>query len=81
MKGITIIRNEELKRLKDESFQRGEDFGKNLAIEELRNIQKHECINLSTDEKDMIMNFLNTHNIEFGYDLFKKGFYIMKRNP
>jgi hypothetical protein len=78
--GITIIRNEELRKLKDESFERGEKFGKDLAIEELRNIHKHECIGLSDIEQDLVINFLNTHNLEFGYNLFNKGFYIAKRN-
>jgi hypothetical protein len=81
MSGIIIIRTEELERLKNESFDRGEKFGKDLAIEELRNAQKHDCVNLSDYEKDLVMNFLETHNLEFGYNLFNKGFYIMKRKP
>lgn len=81
MIGITIMRTEEFKRLKAESFDRGVELGKDLAIEELRNAQKHKCIGLSNEEKELVMNFLETHSLEFGYNLFNKGFYILKRTP
>jgi len=61
------------------SFELGVKSGIKQAIDELRDIQKYECINLTQEEKQKVMEFLIENNLEFGYDFESGGFYVLKR--
>jgi hypothetical protein len=61
------------------SFELGVKSGIKQAIDELRDIQKHDCRSLDEWEKAMVMQFLEQNNLEFGYNVIEGGFYILKR--
>lgn len=63
----------------DNSFEMGVKHGVKYAIDELRDIQKYKCINLTPEEKEKVMSFLIENNLEFGYDFESGGFYVLKR--
>jgi len=65
--------------MKNESFERGEKYGRETAIDDLRDTQKYDCINLSEEEKATVMQYLIDNNLEFGYNAIAGGFYIMKK--
>lgn len=64
---------------KEKSFERGFRTGKEQAIEDLRNVQKYDCRLLNDFEKAIVMNFLEKYNLEFGYNVYESGFYILKK--
>jgi hypothetical protein len=64
--------------MKNEVFERGEKHGREMAIEELRNAQRYNCVNLTQEEKDEVMKYLVDNNLEFGYNV-ESGFYIVKK--
>lgn len=65
--------------MKNEAFERGEKCGIYMAIDELRDAQRYNCINLTQEEKDEVMKYLVDNKLEFGYNVDEGGFYIMKK--
>jgi hypothetical protein len=61
------------------TFESGVKQGVKYAIEELRDVQKYKCFNLSPEEKQKVMEFLIENNLEFGYSLEHSGFYVLKK--
>lgn len=74
-----LIHDDDLREKSNESFERGYRTGKRDAIDSLRNVQAYDCNALTEVEKEMVMNFLIEHNLEFGYNVDAKGFYVLKR--
>lgn len=68
-----------IKSVRDSNYSAGLRVGTRTAIDELRDVQKYECINLTSEEKEKVMSFLIENNIEFGYDVTGGGFYVLKR--
>ena len=68
-----------IKSIRDNNYSAGLKVGIQTAIDELRNIQKYECINLTPEEKETVMLFLIENNLEFGYNPENGGFYILKK--
>lgn len=64
---------------KDSSYLTGLEVGKSIAIHELRNVQNYQCINLTQEEKQKVIEFLIENNLEFGYDVENGGFYVLKK--
>jgi hypothetical protein len=64
--------------MKNEVFDRGVNCGIKMAIDELRDAQKYNCIHLTEEEKDEVMKYLVDNNLEFGYNV-ESGFYIVKK--
>ncbi len=60
-------------------FESGVKEGIEQAIDDLRDVQKYKCFNLSSEEKQKVMNFLIKNNLEFGYSFEHGGFYVLKR--
>ena len=79
MFNISLYTTNEIWRIKNESFERGEKHGREMAVEELRNAQRYNCVNLTQEEKDEVMKYLSDNNLEFGYDVIEGGFYILKK--
>jgi hypothetical protein len=65
--------------MKNEAFDRGEKCGIYMAIDELRDAQRYNCINLTQEEKDEVMKYLVDNKLEFGYNVDEGGFYIVKK--
>jgi hypothetical protein len=65
--------------MKNEAFDRGEKCGIYMAIDELRDAQRYNCINLTQEEKDEVMKYLVDNKLEFGYNVEEGGFYIVKK--
>jgi hypothetical protein len=78
MFNISLYTTNEIWRIKNESFERGEKHGREMAVEELRNAQRYNCVNLTQEEKDEVMKYLVDNNLEFGYNV-DEGFYIVKK--
>jgi hypothetical protein len=78
MFNISLYTTNEIWRIKNESFERGEKHGREMAIEELRNAQRYNYVNLTQEEKDEVMKYLVDNNLEFGYNI-ESGFYIVKK--
>ena len=78
MFNINLYTTNEIWRIKNESFERGEKHGREMAVEELRNAQGYNCVNLTQEEKDEVMKYLVDNNLEFGYNV-ESGFYIVKK--
>ena len=78
MFNINLYTTNEIWRIKNESFERGEKHGREMAVEELRNAQRYNCVNLTQEEKDEVMKYLVDNNLEFGYNV-ESGFYIIKK--
>jgi hypothetical protein len=76
---INIYTYNEIRRMKNEAFERGEKCGIYMAIDELRDAQRYNCINLTQEEKDEVMKYLVDNKLEFGYNVDEGGFYIMKK--
>jgi hypothetical protein len=76
---ISIYTYNEIRRMKNEAFDRGERCGRYMAIDELRDAQRYNCINLTQEEKDEVMKYLVDNNLEFGYNVEEGGFYIVKK--
>jgi len=76
---INIYTYNEIRRMKNEAFDRGEKCGIYMAIDELRDAQRYNCINLTQEEKDEVMKYLVDNKLEFGYNVDKGGFYIVKK--
>ena len=76
---IGIYTYNEIRRMKNEAFDRGEKCGIYMAIDELRDAQRYNCINLTQEEKDEVMKYLVDNKLEFGYNVDKGGFYIVKK--
>lgn len=68
-----------LKSLMHDNYSAGVKVGTQTAIDELRDIQKYDCINLTDSEKENVMSFLIDNNLEFGYNVERGGFYILKK--
>lgn len=68
-----------IRSIKNEAFERGEKHGIKIAIDNLRDAQKHDCINLSEKEKEKVMLFLIENSLEFGYSVENGGFYVFKK--
>lgn len=64
---------------KDSSYLTGLEVGKSIAIHELRDVQNYQCINLTPEEKQKVMEFLIENNLEFGYNVESGGFYVLKK--
>lgn len=78
MFNISLYTTNEIWRIKNESFERGEKHGREMAVEELRNAQRYNCVNLTQEEKDEVMKYLVDNNLEFGFNV-ESGFYIVKK--
>jgi hypothetical protein len=76
---INIYTYNEIRRMKNEAFDRGEKCGIYMAIDELRDAQRYNCINLTQEEKDEVMKYLVDNKLEFGYNVEEGGFYIVKK--
>jgi hypothetical protein len=76
---ISLYTYNEIRRMKNESFERGEKYGRETAIDDLRDTQKYDCRNLTEEEKATVMEYLISNNLEFGYNVMAGGFYILKR--
>ena len=68
-----------MKSIIDSNYSAGVIVGTQTAIDELRDIQNYECINLTPEEKEMVMSFLIENNLEFGYNAESGGFYVLKK--
>ena len=68
-----------LKLIRDSNYSAGLRVGTQTAIDELRDIQNYECINLTPEEKEKVMSFLIENNLEFGYNAASGGFYVLKK--
>ncbi len=79
MFNINLYTTNEIWRIKNESFERGEKHGREMAVEELRNAQRYNCVNLTQEEKDEVMKYLVDNKLEFGYNVEEGGFYIVKK--
>ena len=75
---IGLYTYNEIRRMKNEAFDRGEKCGIYMAIDELRDAQRYNCINLTQEEKDEVMKYLVDNKLEFGYNV-DEGFYIVKK--
>jgi hypothetical protein len=71
--------DEYLKSVRDLNYSAGLRVGTQNVIDELRDIQNYECINLTPEEKEKVMSFLIENNFEFGYNVASGGFYVLKR--
>jgi len=78
MFNISLYTTNEIWRIKNESFERGEKHGREMAVEELRNAQRYNCVNLTQEEKDEVMKYLVDNKLEFGYNV-ESGFNIVKK--
>jgi hypothetical protein len=76
---ISLYTYNEIRRMKNEAFERGEKYGRETAIDDLRDAQKYNFTNLTEEEKDTVMKYLIDNNLEFGYDVIERGFYILKK--
>jgi hypothetical protein len=76
---IGLYTYNEIRRMKNEAFNRGEKCGIYMAIDELRDAQRYNCINLTQEEKDEVMKYLVDNKLEFGYNVDEGGFYIVKK--
>jgi len=76
---IGLYTYNEIRRMKNEAFDRGEAVGVKMAIDELRDAQRYNCINLTQEEKDEVMKYLVDNKLEFGYNVEEGGFYIVKK--
>jgi hypothetical protein len=76
---INVYTYNQIRRMKNEAFNRGEKCGIYMAIDELRDAQRYNCINLTQEEKDEVMKYLVDNKLEFGYNVDKGGFYIVKK--
>jgi hypothetical protein len=76
---ISLYTYNEIRRMKNEAFDRGEKCGIYMAIDELRDAQRYNCINLTQEEKDEVMKYLVDNKLEFGYNVEEGGFYIVKK--
>jgi hypothetical protein len=76
---IGIYTYNEIRRMKNEVFDRGAHYGREVAIDELRDRQSYDCVELSEDEKASVMKYLTDNNLEFGYNVIAGGFYIAKK--
>lgn len=74
-----LIHNDDLKSMRNGSFERGYRAGKRDAIESLRSVQAYDCSTLTEEEREMVMSFLVENNLEFGYNVDAGGFYIIKK--
>lgn len=68
-----------MKSIRDSNYSVGLKVGTQTAIDELRDVQKYECINLTPKEKEEVMSFLIENNLEFGYNVQSGGFYVLKK--
>ena len=68
-----------IKTVRDSNYSAGVKVGTQTAIDELRDVQKYECINLTSEEKEKVMSFLIENDLEFGYNVDAGGFYVVKR--
>lgn len=68
-----------IKSVRDSNYSAGLKVGTQTAIDELRNAQNYECINLTPEEKEKVMSFLIENNLEFGYNVENGGFYVLKK--
>ena len=73
-----LIHDDNLKDMRNESFERGFNASKRESIEFLTDKQKYDCKTLTEEEKSMVMEFLKKHNLQFGYDVSNGGFYVLK---
>ena len=78
MFNLSLYTYNEIRRMKNEAFDRGEKHGREMAIDELRDAQRYNCVNLTQEEKDEVMKYLVDNNLEFGYNV-ESGFYIVKK--
>ena len=75
---ISLYTYNQIRKMKNEAFDRGEKLGRETAIDDLRDTQRYNCINLTQEEKDEVMKYLVDNNLEFGYNI-DEGFYIVKK--
>jgi hypothetical protein len=78
MFSLSLYTSNEIRKMKNEVFDRGEKHGREMAIDELRDVQKYNCVNLTQEEKDEVMKYIVDNNLEFGYNV-ESGFYIVKK--
>jgi hypothetical protein len=75
---INLYTYNQIRKMKNEVFDRGVNCGIKMAIDELRDAQRYNCVNLTQEEKDEVMKYLVDNNLEFGYNV-ESGFYIVKK--
>jgi hypothetical protein len=76
---IGLYTYNQIRRMKNEAFERGTKLGIKTGIDYLRDAQKYNCTNLTKEEKSEVMRYLIDNNLEFGYDVIDGGFYIVKK--
>lgn len=76
---INLYTYNQIRKMKNEVFDRGVNCGIKMAIDELRDAQKYNCIHLTEEEKSEVMKYISDNNLEFGYDVIEGGFYILKK--
>jgi hypothetical protein len=64
---------------KEASFNRGYRAGIEEGFEIANEKKRYTCRNLTEQEKEEVMQFLEDNNLEFGYDVENGGFYVLKR--
>jgi hypothetical protein len=79
MISIGLYTYNQIRRMKNEAFERGEKHGIKTAIYDLRDAQKYNCTDLTEEEKNEVMKYLTDNNLEFGYNVIDGGFYIVKK--
>ena len=79
MISLSLYTYNQIRRMKNEAFERGEKYGRKTAIDDLRDAQKYNCTNLTEEEKDTVMKYIIDNNLEFGYNVIEGGFYILKK--
>ena len=79
MISLSLYTYDQIRRMKNEVFERGEKYGRKTAIDDLRDAQKYNCTNLTEEEKDTVMKYIIDNNLEFGYNVDAGGFYILKK--
>jgi hypothetical protein len=76
---ISVYTYNQIRKIKNESFERGLHYGREVAIHDLRDRQLYDCEGLSEDEKASVLKYLTDNNLEFGYNVIAGGFYIAKK--
>jgi hypothetical protein len=78
MISLSLYTYNQIRRMKNEVFERGEKYGRETAIDDLRDAQRYNCVNLTQEEKDEVMKYIVDNKLEFGYNV-ESGFYIVKK--
>jgi hypothetical protein len=74
-----LIHDDDLKEMRNDAYERGFNAAKREATDFLTDKQQYDCRTLTEVEKEMVMRFLDYNNLEFGYNVDAKGFYVLKK--